>query len=84
MDQIITKTLAEIYLQQGHLREAYEIFKALSEKDPSDIEIKMKLNELGGKLGLTPSAAPASNLSAEEKIRLLQRWLFNLQKRRKG
>ena len=84
MDQIITKTLAEIYLQQGYLREAYEIFKALSEKDPSDIEIKMKLNELREKLGLAPSTAPSSNLSAEEKIRPLQRWLSNIQKRRKG
>ena len=33
MDRMTTKTLAEIYLQQGHLQEAYEIFKALAERD---------------------------------------------------
>jgi tetratricopeptide (TPR) repeat protein len=84
MERIITKTLAEIYLQQGHLQEAYEIFKALLEKDPSDIEIKVRLNELSEKLGYPLPAVSLSNLSNEEKILLLQRWLINIQKRRKG
>ena len=83
MDRIITKTLAEIYLQQGHFQEAYEIFKVLSEKDPFNAEIQKRLNELSKKLG--PSSAiqrPAR--SNEEKIRHLEKWLANIQKRRKS
>jgi len=57
MDRIMTKTLAEIYVRQGHLQEAYEIFKFLSEKDPSNIEIQKRLKELSGKLKLSPPLA---------------------------
>jgi polyhydroxyalkanoate synthesis regulator phasin len=83
MDRIITKTLGEIYLQQGHFQEAYEIFKALSEKDPFNAEIQKRLNELSKKLGLS-SAIQRPVRSNEEKIRFLERWLANIQKRRKG
>ncbi len=67
MEELKTKTLAEIYLKQGHLQEAYEIFQALAEKDPSDQEIREKLEELRKKV---------------EKVRPLQKWLTNIQNRR--
>ncbi|HUL32199.1 MAG TPA: tetratricopeptide repeat protein [Thermodesulfobacteriota bacterium] len=70
-----TKTLAEIYLQQGHLQQAYEIYKALAEKDPSDMEVKKRLEELEEKLHPSP-------LSREEKIRHLEKWLTNIRRRR--
>ena len=54
MDRLLTKTLAEIYLEQGHLQEAYSIFKALSEKNPSDTELQGRVRELEGKLGSLP------------------------------
>ena len=57
MDRIMTKTLADIYFQQGYVQEAYEIFKFLSEKDPSNIEIQKRLKELSGKLKLSPPLA---------------------------
>jgi len=52
MDRLVTKTLAEIYLQQGHLEEAYSLFKALSERDPEDVELKNRLKELEEKMKL--------------------------------
>ncbi len=67
MEELRTKTLAEIYLKQGHLQEAYEIFQALAEKDPSDQEVREKLEELRTKI---------------EKVRPLQKWLTNIQNRR--
>jgi predicted Zn-dependent protease len=73
MDRILTKTLAEIYLQQGHLQEAFEMFKALAEKDPSDLEIQKRLNELRERL---------HSLSKEEKLRNLEKWLANIQKQK--
>jgi tetratricopeptide (TPR) repeat protein len=82
MGGIITKTLAEIYLQQGHLQEAYEIFKVLLEKDPSDIEIQKRLNELGQKLSHSSPSIDPSVPSTDQEIYLLKRWLHNIRKRR--
>jgi predicted Zn-dependent protease len=53
MDRLLTKTLAEIYVRQGHLQEAYDIFKALSERDPSDGDLQNRLKELEEKLALS-------------------------------
>lgn len=84
MDQIPTKTLAEIYFKQGDLRKAYEIYKILSDKDPSDPEIQKKLNELDQKVNPShPSAQPLPR-SREEKIRFLERWLAHIRERKKG
>jgi hypothetical protein len=77
-----TKTLADIYLQQGHLQEAYEIYKALAEKDPFDAEIQRRLEELGEKLHPSPPSGFPTPLSKEEKIRHLEKWLANIRKRR--
>ncbi|OGP69458.1 MAG: hypothetical protein A2169_12435 [Deltaproteobacteria bacterium RBG_13_47_9] len=83
MDSIVTKTLAEIYLKQGHLREAYEILKALSKRDPSDTDVLKRLNELDEKLGLTLSSIQSLTPLNREKIRLLESWLANIQKRKR-
>ncbi len=67
MEELKTKTLAEIYIKQGHLQDAYEILRALAEKDPSDQEVREKLEDLRKKV---------------EKLRPLQKWLTNIQNRR--
>lgn len=82
MDRMTTKTLAEIYLQQGHLQEAYEIFKALAEKDPFDPEIRKKVEELREKLHPSPPSNFPYPLSREEKIDHLKKWLANIRKQR--
>jgi len=82
MDQIATKTLAEIYLKQGHLQEAYEIYKALAEKDPFDLDLQGRVEELGEKLNPAPPSDFPYPLSSEEKIRYLKNWLTNIRKRR--
>jgi len=82
MGNIVTKTLAENYLQQGYLKEAYEMFKVLSEKDPSDTGIRNRLRELEQMLTTSPPVLSPSDLSSDEKISLLKRWLSNIQKRR--
>jgi tetratricopeptide (TPR) repeat protein len=82
MDHVATKTMAEIYLQQGHLQEAYEIYKTLAEKDPSDAEIQKRLKELKEKLHPSPPSDFSSSLSKEEKISHLEEWLANIRRRR--
>jgi DNA-binding SARP family transcriptional activator len=84
MGEIITKTLAEVYLKQGHLQKAYEMFRALSEKDPSDMEIQNRLKELGEKLGLSSPPIHQHASPNDEKVLLLKRWLHNIRERRRG
>ena len=82
MEQIKTKTMAEIYLKQGHLHEAYEIFKALAEKDPWDREIIEKLRLLSQKLGPAASSISPMAHSKEKTLQALEKWLVNIQMRR--
>ncbi len=84
MDRIATKTLAEIYLQQGHVQEAYDIFKALAERNPQDAEIKRRLEQLEEKLNLFPPPTDPPLRSKQEKIRFLEKWLINIHTRRRG
>jgi len=83
---MVTRTLAEIYLRQGHVREAYQILKTLAEKDPFDHEVRARLKEVAQRLDLSnppgPKEAP-SVPSGEERIRLLRRWLANIQMQRR-
>jgi hypothetical protein len=82
MDRMATKTLAEIYRKQGHFQKAYEIFKALAEKDPLNREIQERLKELREKLVPPHYSQPLQ--STEEKVRYLEKWLVNIRKRRRG
>ncbi len=83
MDRLATKTLAEIYLRQGFFREALEIFKALAEKDPQDMEVQKRLEELREKLPPPPVHLPDPP-AKEDKIRHLEKWLENIRKRGKN
>jgi predicted Zn-dependent protease len=86
MEPVPTKTLAEIYLRQGHLQEAYKILKSLSEKDPFNQEAQERLREVSERLGISnpsKSETPSSLLSEKERIRMLKRWLANIQEERR-
>ncbi len=82
MDRMVTKTMAELYLQQGHLEEAYEIYEALAQKDPFDMEIQGRVRELKEKL--RPSLPPELSYprSKDEQVHYLEKWLANIRKRR--
>ena len=84
MDQIATKTLAEIYLKQGHLQEAYEIYKVLAERDPFDLDIQRRMEELNEQLNPSPPTDFPYPLSREEKIGHLKKWLANIRRRRQN
>jgi hypothetical protein len=84
MDRMITKTLAEIYLKQGDLRKAFEIFKVLSQQDPSDKDVRTKLTDLSERLGISLPLISSPDRSTEKKIRILKKVLTNIRERRKG
>jgi len=83
MDQLASKTLADVYMKQGHFQQAYEILKSLSEKDPSDAEVRMKLEEAKEKLGLPFSQLHRPVASPGGKIQILEQWLSNIKKTEK-
>ncbi len=82
MDHMVTKTMAELYLKQGHLREAYEIYQALAETDPFDPEMQERVKELKEKLHPSPPLKFSHPLSSDERIRYPEKWLANIRKRR--
>ena len=82
MDRMVTKTLADLYFQKGHIQEAYEIYKALAEKDPFDPEIQKRVEELKERLHPSPPPKFPYPLSMEERIHHLEKWLTNIRKRR--
>ncbi len=82
MVEIATKTLAEIYLQQGDLEKAYEIYKTLATQNPSDSQIQNRLKELNQKRSSLHRAEAPLFHTKEERIRLLEQWLANIRKRK--
>ena len=82
MDRLLTKTLAEIYLQQGHLQEALSIFKALSEKNPADTELQDRVRELEERLENLPSRDRSADSEMDKKKQTLEKWLSNIRDRR--
>ena len=45
---IVTRTLAELYLQQGYIEPALEIYRQLAEREPEDAAIRARITELSG------------------------------------
>lgn len=43
---IVTRTLAELYLEQGHIEPALEIYRQLAEREPEDTAIRERISEL--------------------------------------
>jgi hypothetical protein len=54
MDQgkskILSKTLADIYLEQGYIEKAIEIYEKLSKREPEDTFYKHRLSSLKNEL----------------------------------
>jgi hypothetical protein len=48
--KILTATLADIYLQQGHIERAVEIYEKLARKDPRNSFYRQRLESIKGDL----------------------------------
>jgi tetratricopeptide (TPR) repeat protein len=64
-EPVLTETMAELYLQQGHKDDALRVYQALLAERPGDKRLATKVRELDGSEALTsvPARAPASGLS---------------------
>ena len=57
---IVTRTLAELYLQQGYIESALEIYRQLAEREPEDENLRARITELSG------AEAGTSNRESDE------------------
>ena len=81
--EIITASLAETYFDQGKLPEAREIYEKLIEKDPEDMAVKSRLDEISALM--EPKDEP-ENIQVEDKARrkkekmisILDSWRSNI------
>jgi len=54
---IVTRTLAELYLQQGYIEPALDIYRQLAEREPADPELQARIDELSSEGGLDQAIA---------------------------
>lgn len=47
-EPVVTETMAELYLQQGHRDDARRVYEALSAQHPDDVRLRSKAAELAG------------------------------------
>jgi pentatricopeptide repeat protein len=57
-DELQTNTLAELYLRQGLVDKALEVYRAMLRFDPENARVRQRLQELGGEAGMTGSRPP--------------------------
>ncbi len=68
---IVTRTLAELYLEQGYIEPALEIYRQLAEREPEDTVIRERITELAAEeksdevLSAEPPATAPADASAE-------------------
>jgi hypothetical protein len=80
--RIATKTLAEVYLSQGDLRKALEIYCELLKREPSNREIREAVRKLRRTIAQSPgplTSTPSQELTSMEKIRNLEQWQERIQ-----
>jgi len=67
-----TMTLVDLYVKQGHLKEALEVLEAMRQKDPANEKVKERIRGVQALMG---SPSP---VTAEETLAELEHWLHQL------
>lgn len=70
--EISTLTMADLYARQGHVEAARDIYLRMLERDPSNDEVKRKLDLLGDSPGAGVNTPAARR---EDAVRKLESWL---------
>ncbi|MBW2055875.1 MAG: tetratricopeptide repeat protein [Deltaproteobacteria bacterium] len=88
-EKIATKTLAELYLEQGDTRKALEIYQQVLEQEPSNEEIREAIRVLESRVKRPAQANTVDQgdgTGRSEKIKKLEKWrekIRNIQRRRR-
>jgi len=70
-----TPTMADLYAKQGAPDKAREIYESILKREPENVDVRSKLQDLGG--GAVASAQ-------KEKVNKLEQWLAKVKKREQG
>ena len=72
---ILSRTLAQLYWEQGHREKALDIYRALVQRDPDNPELSKELEE---RLAHVEGKPPTASFS----LRALERWAERIQRRK--
>ncbi len=91
--EITTNTIAELYIRQGYIDKALDIYRAILELDPSNDAARIKLEALQKGMK-APQAEPAPGAVSDEnqgvtgsinhQIKQLEDWLNNIRMLKRG
>lgn len=74
VEPVVTETMAELYLKQGHQEDALRVYEALLAQRPGDAHLQAKVDEVSGRAPVPARRAkPAGGQSAPEFIRRVLR-----------
>jgi len=75
--EFYTITLAELYIQQGHLKMAADILAEIIKREPSNVQARVKLDTVEAALVLKSSPGGTVALT-DNLINILSCWLDNI------
>lgn len=84
-----TRTLADLYIEQGYIQEAFEIYKEILRENPDDQHLKKMVQELIAKLEKTETkkgqkgTMESEEVNKREVLDILYSWRMAIKKRRK-
>jgi predicted PilT family ATPase len=64
-----TKSLAEVYAQQGHVSTALEIYRSIQQRHPDDQQAANRVAELEARTGLRRGTKPKSDMPGQGESR---------------
>jgi tetratricopeptide (TPR) repeat protein len=76
--KIATVTMAQLYIEQGHLQDAEIILEDIIEKEPNNTQALAMLDELRG--SSPQSAGETQSLKNDNLIKTLSSWLKNIER----
>ena len=90
--EITTNTIAELYIKQGYLDKALDIYKAILEIEPGNEVAGAKLKEIEAMMAETggegseapgpPQSVPTGTVTIEAQVARLESWLVTVQEMR--
>jgi len=72
-EPLLTETMAEVYLQQGHVEQALAVYRGLLTQRPGDADLRAKVDSLAG-----PGAGRTGTAAAERPMQSALEYLRNV------
>lgn len=84
MPEIVTPTLAEVYVNQGQIKEAIDIYERIAARDADDLAVRRRIEELRAMIAAeTPAESVKRDRDGKKRekiISTLEMWLEEIRK----